>query len=80
MEREKHPEIALAIQIVGKQAVLAQKIGCAQQTVSKMLNRSGPVSAENALRIDRATGGLVPKWRLRPDLWQPATVAEMSQS
>lgn len=39
--------------------------------------RGRRVSAERAIAIEAATGGVVPRWRMRPDLWEPpATESE----
>jgi len=72
---DQHPQIARAIEICGSQPVLAEKLRCRQQTISKMLNLEIPVSAEYALLIADATGGTVTAAALRPDLpWpSPAT-------
>jgi DNA-binding transcriptional regulator YdaS (Cro superfamily) len=70
---DQHPQVARAIEICGSQPALAEKLRCRQQTVSKMLNREIPVSAEYALLIADATG--IPAQDIRPDLpWpSPAT-------
>lgn len=73
---DKHPQVARAIEICGSQPELAKKLGCRQQTVSKMLNREIPVSAKNALLIASATAGQISPAALRPDLpWPGATEA-----
>ncbi|MEO6382020.1 MAG: YdaS family helix-turn-helix protein [Nitrobacter sp.] len=69
---EQHPLIARAIEICGSQPVLAERLGCRQQTVSKMLNLEIPISAEYSLLIEDATRGAVPARELRPDLPWPA--------
>ena len=63
----------------GRQADLARHIGCAQQTVSKLLNGELPVSAEHAVAIDKATRGAVTKQRLRPDLFGLAPLPGVAQ-
>lgn len=68
-DRPKNPHIARAVQIVGKQAALAEKIGCAQQTISKMLNNEIRIPAELAVKIHDLTGGRVSKSQMRPDLF-----------
>jgi DNA-binding transcriptional regulator YdaS (Cro superfamily) len=68
---DQHPLIAKAIELCGSQPALAEKLGCRQQTISKMLNREIPVSAEHALLIASATAGMVPAQELRPDLPWP---------
>lgn len=52
----------------GKQALLAERLGCAQQTVSKLLTGEIRVTADWALRIDRATTGRVPATAWFPEL------------
>lgn len=74
-EKAKHSDIEAAIKTVGSQAALARRCNCAQQQISKLLNRELPVSAEMAKAIDEATDGEVPRWRLRPDLWSPPKTA-----
>lgn len=69
---DQHPLIAKAIEICKSQPALAEKLGCRQQTISKMLNREIPVSAEHALLIANATEGKVAAQELRPDLPWPA--------
>ncbi|MFZ5674312.1 MAG: transcriptional regulator [Pseudomonadota bacterium] len=68
---EKHPEIARAIQTCGGQVPLALKAGVRQQTISKLLNRQHAVSAEVAVKIERATEGKVTREDLRPDIFRP---------
>lgn len=72
-----NPDISAAIEIVGSQAKLADAIGVRQQTISKLLlGQRSKVSGEIAVGIHNATGGRVPKWKLRPDLFEaPAEVA-----
>lgn len=67
--REFDPLIAAAIQQCGNQKALAEAAGVEQQTISKLLNRQRRITGEMAAKIDRATGGAVPKYRLRPDLF-----------
>lgn len=73
--RLQNPHIARAIQWAGKQSLLAEQIGCAQQTVSKMLNGEVRVPAELAVKIDEVTMGQVAKSQLRPDLFGEASPA-----
>ncbi len=72
MQRPKHPLIAKAVEIVGRQSDLAQRMGVAQQTVSKLLNGEIRCSAEHAVAIHRATEGAVAASELRPDIWRTA--------
>lgn len=78
---DKHPDIEAAIKAVGSQAELAKRCGCAQQTISKMLNREIPIKGEWARAIDQATAGKIPRWQLRPDLFDaPSPAAQPQES
>lgn len=68
-EPEKHPLIEKAIGLLKSQGRLAQAIGSSQSAVSRMLLKDIPVAAEVAVAIERATNGVIPRWQLRPDLW-----------
>lgn len=76
-DTHQNPDICAAIEIVGSQAKLADAVGVRQQTISKLLlGQRNKVSAEIAVGIHDATEGKVPKWRLRPDLFEaPVEVA-----
>jgi DNA-binding transcriptional regulator YdaS (Cro superfamily) len=67
----KTPKQALldAIEFFGSQAKLAKAIGIQQPSIAGALLR-GQVSEAVAIAIDRASGGKVPKHRLRPDLFK----------
>ena len=59
-----------AIEIVGSQAKLAEKIGVNQQLVSYWRNGSvNGVPPRFALAIEKATDGAVKRADLRPDIW-----------
>jgi DNA-binding transcriptional regulator YdaS (Cro superfamily) len=59
-----------AIEFFGSQAKLVEAIGCfSQQTISRVLNCENEPAPELAAAIHNATGGKVPKWTLRPDLF-----------
>lgn len=70
--------IERAVHICGSQAKLAAAVGCTQQHISYLL-RSDSVSAETAIKIDRATGGEVSVGHLRPDLFPTNTTSDASQ-
>ena len=59
-----------AIEIVGGRRQLAEQLGCSSEAVRQWLDRRIP--AERVLDIERATGGKVTRYELRPDLYQPA--------
>jgi DNA-binding transcriptional regulator YdaS (Cro superfamily) len=52
----------------GSEAKLAAATHVTQPAIHK-LKRAERVSAEMAVRIEEATQGEVPRWKLRPDLW-----------
>jgi DNA-binding transcriptional regulator YdaS (Cro superfamily) len=56
-------------QLKGSQLKLAKAAGCSQQHISYLLHEAASISAEMAAAIDRATGGQVPRAKLRPDLF-----------
>ena len=64
-----NPHVAAAIAACGgKQSLLAERLGCAQQTVSKLLLCEIEIDPTWAVRIDRATAGAVPAATSCPDL------------
>lgn len=75
-DAEQHPGMARAVEFFGSQAKLVEAIGCfSQQTISRILNRENEPSAELAVAIHNASNGNVPKWQIRPDLFEaPASV------
>lgn len=58
-----------AIEVMGGVTKLARAIGTGQNTVSNWLLEGRKVPAERCLPIERATGGLVTKEELRPDIF-----------
>jgi len=56
----------------GKQSLLAEKLGCRQQTVSKLRSGEIPMTADWALKISAAVGGAVTAGRFVPALAQIA--------
>jgi len=68
--RDQHPGMAAAIEFFGSQQKLAKAIGCfSQQTISRALNRDNDPAPELAAAIHNASRGAVPKWLIRPDLF-----------
>lgn len=66
--------IALAAEVCGEdgrpsERALARGCGVSQAAIWQA-RRAGHVSGDLALRIHYATGGEVPAWTLRPDLWR----------
>lgn len=59
-----------AVDKLGSQAELAAAIGLKQQNIWNWLNRgSGEAPPEHCSAIERATGGAVMRWHLRPSDW-----------
>jgi len=60
--------IIRAIEHCGSEAKLAAAAGVSQPAIHKAKN-AARVSAELAIKIEAATDGVVPRWQMRPDLW-----------
>jgi DNA-binding transcriptional regulator YdaS (Cro superfamily) len=58
-----------AVRLLGSQNRLAEAMGCSQSKISWLLVSAEQIGAEDALAVHRATKGVVPASRLRPDLW-----------
>jgi DNA-binding transcriptional regulator YdaS (Cro superfamily) len=52
-----------------KQAAFAKKLGVSPGAVWQWINAYSKVDATNVLKIERATGGVVTRHELRPDLY-----------
>ena len=63
---------------VGSEAALGDACGVTQAAIS-MAKFRGRVSAELAAAIERATHGEIPRWKLRPDLWEAPSNIEAAQ-
>jgi DNA-binding transcriptional regulator YdaS (Cro superfamily) len=57
------------IKEVGSQAKLAEMCGVPQATISYWKVSGKAIPAEIAIQIEKNSGGLIPRWRCRPDLW-----------
>lgn len=57
-----------AIEVVGSEKALGEACNVTQAAIS-MAKFRGNVSAKLAIAIESATGGEIPRWQLRPDLW-----------
>jgi len=69
-----------AVRLLGSQNRLATAMGCSQSKVSWLLVTAQEIGAEDALAIDRATGGEISASSLRPDLWpSPGHVPSMHE-
>jgi DNA-binding transcriptional regulator YdaS (Cro superfamily) len=67
--------IQSAIVIAGSETKLATACGVSQAAIWKA-KKAGRVSADLAVKIESATNKAIPRWRLRPDLWDaPERVA-----
>ncbi len=73
MSRKKQAGLLRALDIFdGSQTKLADAIGVTQVAISLALKRGGTMSARNAIRIERATGGRVKRYEICPDLAEEA--------
>lgn len=59
---------------------LAGTIGVTEAQISRIELGKRPITADMAIAIERATGGAVPRWRLRPDLWAPPVPSEPAEA
>lgn len=64
--RSKNPGLAVALKLVGGQAPLSRLIGRTQPSVHRWTIVGTPVSAEDAVKIEQATG--VPAESINPAL------------
>lgn len=69
-----HTPISRAILIAGSEAKLGKAAGVSQNAIWSA-KRRGRVSAELAIRIERATMGEVTRAELRPDLFADPVTA-----
>jgi DNA-binding transcriptional regulator YdaS (Cro superfamily) len=60
--------IKSAIDVLGSQQKLAEACDVKQPSVWAWLHGKKKVSAENAMRIEKATNGTIPAYQIRPDL------------
>lgn len=72
----EHKGICQAIEIVGSQSLLAEKIGVSPQFVCQMANGTRPIPATLVLKIEDATNGAVTRHDLRADIFGEAPVPE----
>ncbi|MFM2005148.1 MAG: hypothetical protein RLZZ09_803 [Pseudomonadota bacterium] len=63
-----HELINAAVEHCGSQKKLADAAGCSQQQISYLL-KATTITAEMSIKIDEATGGVVSRHDLRPDLF-----------
>lgn len=53
----------------GRTAAVAREVGIAPAYLSQIANGTRPVPAEHCAALERATGGKVRRWDLRPEDW-----------
>ncbi len=78
MTDEKHPLVDQAIRVCGSQEKLAERSGgrLSQSAISRMLLKQARIRGEDAVAIEVATDGAVPRHRLRPDRWPAPAPSE----
>lgn len=57
-----------AVRLFGSEEKLSRAAGFSQNAINQAKKR-GRISAELAVGIERATNGEIPRWQIRPDLW-----------
>ncbi len=60
--------IRKAVIICGSQTALAEKIGVTHPAVHKWTNGVAEIALQHAIPIEAATGGLVTRPQIRPDI------------
>ena len=65
----KKLSVTQIIDAVGGQRELADLIGVAQQTISYWKVKDMDIPAELAVTLEKGTKGQIPRWKVRPDLW-----------
>ena len=69
-----NPLVEKAITLLGGQTALAKACGVSQAHVWNWLRRDKRITLENALKIERATGGEITQKQLRPDLYNEESI------
>lgn len=77
MQKTESP-IERAVRLVDGQSELARRCKTSQPRIWQCLNRNQRVPADLVLPIEAATGGLVTRHELRPDLYPPPEEGETS--
>lgn len=72
--------IRAAVDEAGSQAKFASLIKRSQQHVSFLLSGKYKPSAEDAVAIEAATSGKIPRWKLRPDLWSRPSANKQTEA
>jgi DNA-binding transcriptional regulator YdaS (Cro superfamily) len=70
MRRRKfNRHVAKAIKLLGSQGKLAAKMGITRAHVSRLLFQERKITAESAVKMEKATRGQVRRKAVRPDLF-----------
>ncbi|WP_406828140.1 helix-turn-helix domain-containing protein [Microbulbifer sp. ARAS458-1] len=73
--------IERAIKVVGTQEQLAHALGLKyQSSISQWVTGRRPVPPMQCLPIEKATGGAVTRYELRPDVFGPAPDGELKKA
>lgn len=67
-QKQQNSALSRAIEIVGSQKILAEKLGVTQQIISYWLKHN-KFPAEHVSDAEKATGGIITRHQLRPDLF-----------
>ena len=67
IQKEENEAVKRAIEVAGGRKNFAAQVGCSLPLVSRYVAGDVPVSAKNAVRIERATG--ITREELRPDIF-----------
>lgn len=68
-DRQAITALRAAVVYFGSQAKLAKAVRVKQPSIAGALMR-GKASRRLAIRIDKASDGHIPQWKLRPDLFK----------
>lgn len=77
---EKQTPIERAVAIVGTQSALAAHLGVSRQFINQLYNGTRQVPPKMVLDVERATGGNVTRYELRPDIFGDSVPLEIEQS
>ena len=75
-KKDLNPGLTFALRAIGGQNAMARAIGRKQASISEWANKTGRVSAEDAVKIEQATG--VPAEAINPALAQFAEMRGLS--
>lgn len=66
---DKNPTFALYVEHVGGRDEAAKRLGISVGMVGHIVNGIRGVSPRVAMQVEADTNGLIPRGKLRPDLW-----------